>query len=332
MSRSPTLEINVPESAAGERLDKFLAAHLDESRNRVQGWIRDGRVTAAGEALKPSHLLRGGERLACRPAVESDATRIAPERGPLTVLFEDDDIVVLDKAAGVAMHPGAGRPSGTMANFLLASYPELAGVGGPGRPGIVHRLDLDTTGVVVVARSERAYRQLSRAFAEREVDKLYLAVCYGLPSPERGLFDQPIGRHPRRRTEMTVRADGRSASTEYSVLASHRGIALLGLRLGTGRTHQIRVHLKAAGHPLIGDPTYGEARWKALPSGLRSPISAFSRPALHAWRLGFEHPASGEAVSFLAPPPDDLRQLWRAISGVELPLEPADDGAGGLGG
>lgn len=318
MSESEVLRVDVPASAAGERLDKFLATRLDESRNRIQSWIRDGRVTSENESLKPSYLLSGGERLVCRPEPRSDTSRVTPESGPLVVIHEDEDIIVVDKPAGIAMHPGAGRPRGTLANTLLGRYPEIAGVGGPGRPGIVHRLDLDTTGVVVVARSERAYRHLSGAFAERDVDKLYLAVCYGVPEPERGVFDRPIGRHPRRRTEMTVRPDGRSAETRYTLLDAANGLALLRLRLGTGRTHQIRVHLKAAGHPLVGDPTYGEARWKALPPELRPALRGFPRPALHAWRLGFEHPASGRSVSFVAPPPDDLRELWRSIAGRAL--------------
>ncbi|MDX1645058.1 MAG: RluA family pseudouridine synthase [Thermoanaerobaculia bacterium] len=268
----------------------------------------------------------GGERIVCRPASEPESERLVAEPGPLTVVYADDDLVVLDKSAGVAMHPGAGRPAGTLANFLLNRYPEMATVGSPRRPGIVHRLDLDTTGAVVVARTDAAYRRLSRAFAERRVDKVYLAVCYGAPDPVEGRFDRPIGRHPRRRTEMTVRPDGRAAHTEYRLLATHGGVSVLRLALGTGRTHQIRVHLKAAGHPLVGDPTYGEARWKSLPAASRAPLREFPRPALHAWRLGFEHPASGEKVTFEVAPPDDLRRLWRQHAGVELPLERTDRG------
>lgn len=316
----------VPAEAAGERLDRFLATRLDLSRSRVQGWIRAGRVTLGGEPLKASHPLSGGERLVCRPTSRRDVGRVEPEPGPLAVIYEDEDVIVLDKQAGVAMHPGAGRPAGTLANFLLAAYPEIESIGGPGRPGIVHRLDLDTTGVVVVARSEKAYRRLSRAFAERRVEKTYLAICYGTPSPAEGVLDGPIGRHPKRRTEMTVRPDGRRATTSYRVLAATDAISLLFLGLGTGRTHQIRVHLKAAGHPLVGDPTYGEARWKALPPSERRPLASFPRPALHAWRLAFDHPASGDRVRFTAPPPNDLEALWRAISGDDLPL--GEDGGG----
>ncbi len=176
----------------------------------------------------------------------------------------------------------------------------------------------------MVARNDAAYQKLSRAFAERRVHKVYLALCYGAPEPPEGRFDRPIGRHPRRRTEMAVRPDGRAARTAYRVLATHRGVSVLRLVLGTGRTHQIRVHLKDAGHPLVGDPTYGEARWKNLPAAMRPPLREFPRPALHAWRLTFEHPASGEEVSLEAEPPDDLRRLWRRHAGVELPLERID--------
>jgi 23S rRNA pseudouridine1911/1915/1917 synthase len=196
----------------------------------------------------------------------------------------------------------------------------MAGVGGPGRPGIVHRLDRDTSGVMAVARTPAAYARLSRAFAAREVRKLYLAVAYGAPVPPAGLIDAPIGRHPTHRKEMTVRPGGRPARTGYRTLAAAAGICLLELDLHTGRTHQIRVHLKSLGHPLVGDPVYGEARYKGLPRPLQAPLRDFPRPALHAWRLTLAHPATGEPMTFEAPVPADLRDLWERVTGRPFPL------------
>jgi 23S rRNA pseudouridine1911/1915/1917 synthase len=183
----------------------------------------------------------------------------------------------------------------------------------------VHRLDLDTTGVVVAARTDAAYIALSAAFAERNVKKRYLAICFGLMAPQSGTIDEPLGRHRSRRTEMAVRSDGRQARTDYSTLETVPGASLVELDLMTGRTHQIRVHLKHAGHPLVGDPVYGEARWKAMPPVVRAVLRDFPRPALHAWKLAFEHPRSGESLDFTAPPPDDLVELWSRLGGTMAP-------------
>jgi 23S rRNA pseudouridine1911/1915/1917 synthase len=194
----------------------------------------------------------------------------------------------------------------------------MAGVGGEGRPGIVHRLDLDTTGVVVAARTDPAYIGLSAAFAERKVKKQYLAVCFGLMSPPSGTIDAAIGRHRSRRTEMAVRSDGRQARTDYATLETSSAASLVELDLMTGRTHQIRVHLKHAGHPLVGDPVYGEARWKAMPPALRPVLRDFPRPALHAWKLAFDHPLSRESLEFTVAAPDDLVQLWTRLGGTAI--------------
>lgn len=315
----------VPDEAAGVRLDRFLAAHLSLPRNQVQQWIRAGRVLIDDEPAKASHHLAGGETLLWEPLVRDTAEGMTAESGELSILFEDGDVVVLDKPAGLTVHPGAGRAVGTLAHRLLSRYPEMGRVGGEGRPGIVHRLDKDTSGVMVVARTPTAYRHLSRAFAERLVDKRYLAVVYGRPRPPAGTIDEPIARHPRRRKEMSVVRGGRPASTGYRVLKSEAGISLLEIHLATGRTHQIRVHLKALGHPLVGDPTYGEARWKALPRETQKPLRDFARPALHAWKLTFPHPASGRAMRFEAPVPEDLVNLWIGVTGHSLPaLAPAE--------
>jgi 23S rRNA pseudouridine1911/1915/1917 synthase len=211
-----------------------------------------------------------------------------------------------------------------LANRLLHRFPEIAVVGGPGRPGIVHRLDKDTTGVVAVARSARAYRQLSTAFAQREIQKTYLAIVYGEPKNMEGGIDLPIGRHPTERKKMAVVAGGRPALTLYRVLAVSAGLAFLELDLQTGRTHQIRVHLKAIGHPLVGDPVYGEARWRGRPRMGRKQLEGFPRPGLHAWKLQFEHPGNGRQVSFEAPIPADMQTLWQAATRAEWPLPPAD--------
>ena len=318
-----TQTIQVPAEASGLRLDTFLARQLDQPRNQVQQWIRAGRVRIAGRAAKASHALEAGEQIEYLPLERQMDDAMEPEPGELRLLHEDSEVAVVDKPAELAVHPGAGRPTGTLAHRLLQHFPETARVGGPGRPGIVHRLDIDTTGVLVVARTQRAYRALSAQFAERRVHKRYLAMVYGRPQERSGTIDQPIGRHPSRRKEMTVRPGGRPARTDFHLIAGEQGISLLDLELATGRTHQIRVHLKAFGHPLIGDPVYGEARWKGLPREVQRSLREFPRPALHAWRLRFEHPSTGAPMRFEAPIPTDLELLWREVTGRELPELPA---------
>ncbi len=310
----------VEERGAPERLDRHLAERYGVPRNQVQRWVRGGKVRVDGRPAKSSVVLAGGEWVECEALPRPHDDRVSPEAGPLTVLHEDADLLVVDKPAGLAVHPGAGRRTGTLVHRLVGRYPEIAAIGGAGRPGIVHRLDLDTTGVLVVARSERAYLALARAFAARRVDKTYLAIVYGAPFHPAGVVAAPIGRHPRRRREMTVRAGGRPARTSWRLRDAGAGIALLEIALATGRTHQIRVHLKAIRHPLVGDPTYGEARWKALAGGARLALRDFPRPALHARRIGFAHPATGERVQFEAAVPEDLRRLWQTVTGLELGL------------
>ena len=320
MSPHPLLWTVEP-GAAGERLDRALAARLDIPRNQVQSWIKDGLVSVNGRpATKPSAVLSEGDLVECHPP-EPKEERVLPERGDLRVLHEDGQIVVLDKPAGLTVHPGAGRSSGTLAHHLLDRYPEMAGVGGPGRPGIVHRLDQGTSGVIAVARTASAYARLARAFAAREVEKRYLAIVYGEPRPPEGVIEAPIARHRERRKEMAVVPGGRPAKTGYRTLASKAGLALVELDLATGRTHQIRVHMKHAGHPLVGDPVYGEARWRGLPRSVQAPLRDFPRPALHAWRLRFAHPATGEMSSFEAPVPEDFRELWERVTGERFPVQ-----------
>ena len=299
--------------------------------------IRDGHVTIDGVAeLRPSRTLEPNDTVVCMPAEPAPDDALAAQSGALRVLFEDDQLIVLDKTPDVAVHPGAGRADRTLANFLLDRFPEIAAIGHPRRPGIVHRLDLGTSGVIAVARTEAAYQRLTRAFAEREVKKLYLAIVYGRPDPASGEIDAAIARDPKDRKRMAVigsrgrrpaASGARAALTLYRTVAADAGLALLELDLRTGRTHQIRVHLKSRGWPIVGDPVYGEARWRSFPVARRPALRDFPRPALHAWRLTLPHPASGESVTFEAPAPADLRQLWLDASGGSFP----GPGAGGAG-
>ena len=305
---------------AGERLDSYLATVYGTSRNQVAKWIRGGNVLVGARTAKPSLKLEGGEWISCEPLLVSQEGVLEPEQGPLRILHQDSSLIILDKDADLVVHPGAGRRSGTLAHRLLARFPEIGEVGGAGRPGIVHRLDKGTSGIMVIARTAEAYQALSTAFSERHVDKKYLAIVYGEPSPPEGLVDAAIARHPQRRKEMTISERGRPARTGYRTLVSTEEAALLELALETGRTHQIRVHLTQLGHPIIGDPVYGEARWKNLPKKRQKAYREFPRPALHAWRLAFLHPADGRRVEYTASPPSDFEHLWQRLSGDDLPL------------
>jgi len=307
----------VPLDAAGQRLDRFLARHLALPRNQVQRWIDDGRVRIAGTAAKASSRLEAGDELEWEAPPPALDERIEPEAGELAVLYEDASLVAIDKPAGIVVHPGAGRKTGTLVHRLLARYPELAGVGGPGRPGIVHRLDQGTSGVMVIARTAAAYQALARAFAARKVSKRYLAICHGAVREPRQV-DAPIGRHPTHRQQMAIRAGGRPAVSRVRPLAVAAAASLVEVELLTGRTHQVRVHMKSLGHPLVGDVLYGEERWKAVIGAARAALRDFPRPALHAWRLGFAHPEDARPVALEAHPPADLGELWLRISGQPI--------------
>ncbi len=274
------------------------------------------------EVARASRRVQEGEEISCTPLPIEQEGRVEPQPGDLRILHEDDDLVVLDKKAGMVVHPGAGQLDGTIANHLLDRYPEMAGVGGSGRPGIVHRLDRGTTGILVTARSTQSYLFLSEAFAARRVTKRYLAIVFGSPDPPVARIEAAIGRDPRDRKKMAVRRDGRPAETSYRVIASGRGTSLVEIDLGTGRTHQIRVHLKACHHPLVGDPVYGEARWKELDRHRRKPARSFPRPALHAWRLAFPHPRDEQPWRGEAPVPADLIELWTRLTATPFPELP----------
>lgn len=287
----------VPAALDGERLDRAVALLTGWSRSSVQELVDGDLVLVAGKRAAKSRRLVAGEvvELLAVPEIPEPP---GPEPVPVDVRHVDDDVIVVSKPAGLVVHPGAGHDHGTLVQGLLARFPEVAGVGDPGRPGIVHRLDRDTSGLLVVARSERAYDALVDALAAREVDRQYVALVHGVPDPPRGIVDAPIGRSNRRRTRMAVREGGREARTMYEVrdVSSDVDVALLDCRLETGRTHQIRVHLAAIGHPVVGDAAYGGAR-EQVP---------LDRPFLHARSLAFDHPRSGEPLRFEEPLPAEL--------------------------
>jgi 23S rRNA pseudouridine1911/1915/1917 synthase len=293
----------LPEEA-GQRLDHFLAAKMREhSRSRIQSWIEEGRVRVNGAVKKASWKVRPGETIEAEP-VAPPPLRAFPEQIPLEVLYEDEAVAAINKPAGLVVHAGAGRVSGTLVNALLARYGSLSEAGDPLRPGIVHRLDKGTSGVILVARTDAAHRSLAAQFASRTVEKVYLALVEGWVEKDSGLIERPIERDPVRRTRMTARTGrGRAARTEYRVLERYRQHTLLEVRIRTGRTHQIRVHLASIGHPVAGDTLYGAA---ARPAGLEP----LGRPWLHAWRIGFTSPATGGRVEVEAPVPEEL-QRWR---------------------
>jgi len=284
---------------AGQRLDNWLNARLpDYSRSRIQDWIKSGRVRVNGAASRPSHTLRGGETIDVEPA-EQAPLRATAEAIPLTVLYEDADLVAIDKPAGMVVHAGAGVHSGTLVNALLHRFADLSGVGGALRPGIVHRLDRFTSGVLLVAKHDAAHRRLAEQFAGREVRKTYLTLVQGEVKALSGRIERPIARDPVHRTRMTARlAEGRAAWSEYRVLRKFAGFTLLEVRIGTGRTHQIRVHLASIKHPVVGDTLYGAAAQPEL-----------GRYFLHAHRIEFQQPSTGEEIAVVSPLAPEL-EAW----------------------
>ncbi len=291
---------------AGRRLDVFLARASGLSRARAQDLIDRGDVLVGGHPQKPRHALRVGERVTLA-VPDPEPLALTPEPIPLDILYEDEDLLVLNKPAGLVVHPGAGRATGTLVHALLAHCRDLPGIGGIERPGIVHRLDRETSGVMVVAKSENAHASLSAQFKDRVVRKRYLALVRGAVEPETGRIEAAIGRREHDRKRMGVRArGGRDARTAYRVLRRLADMTLIEATLETGRTHQIRVHFAHIGHPVIGDAVYGgrRGRQSAASSGSRA-----GRQMLHAWRLGFRHPRTDAWLEFTAPIPDDLRTL-----------------------
>ncbi|HEY7499523.1 MAG TPA: RluA family pseudouridine synthase [Vicinamibacterales bacterium] len=291
----------------GARLDSFLTALLPEqSRSQLQRLIKDGRVSGPIAALRPSTAVHTGQEFSIDiPAPSAAAPQ--PEALPLRIVFEDPDVVVLDKPAGMVVHPAAGHSSGTLVNALLHHVKDLSGVGGELRPGIVHRLDRGTSGLMVVAKHDRAHQELSRQFRDREVEKEYIALVWGVVHAGRRI-DTPIGRDEHDRQRMSTRARrARSAVTRVTWARHLKGVSLLKVAIATGRTHQIRVHLSAIGHPIVGDATYGGVR-RRVPHDLR-PVMRLERPFLHSARLSFTHPIDGRRVDFDSPLPVDLESV-----------------------
>ena len=292
----------------GLRLDHFVTAVLEgQSRSQVQRLIREGHVKAeSGAVVRASTAVRPGERyLVDYPELRPPTPE--PEALPLRIVFEDPDVVVLDKPAGMVVHPGAGHPGGTVVNALLHHVKDLSGVGGEARPGIVHRLDRGTSGLMVVAKHDAAHQELARQFHDREVEKEYRALVWGVVQAGRRI-DEPIGRDPNDRQKMSTRARrARSAVTRVTFARHFKGVTFIKVAIATGRTHQIRVHLSAIGHPIVGDSTYGGVR-RRVGNNLRA-VLRLERPFLHAARLCFTHPGDGRRVEFDSPLPPELEAV-----------------------
>jgi 23S rRNA pseudouridine1911/1915/1917 synthase len=321
----------------GERLDRVVAPLAELSRSRLKALILDGALAIDGRTIRdPGHRVNAGDTIELAIPPDEPAEPLA-EDIPLAVVHEDADLIVIDKPKGLVVHPAAGNQTGTLVNALIAHCgASLSGIGGVKRPGIVHRLDKDTTGLLVVAKNDRAHRKLSAQFADHgrtgPLERAYLAFVWGVPDRPKGTIDAPIDRHPKARDKMAVREGGREAITHWERLETYRGIdgkpvaSMVSCRLETGRTHQIRVHLAHIGHPLLGDDVYGpgfKTKSVLLPPGARAALADLGRQALHAYLLGFEHPASGETESFQSPLPADLAALRAALS---APLEPEKPG------
>jgi 23S rRNA pseudouridine1911/1915/1917 synthase len=302
------IQLHTSASDAGKRLDQFLHDRLPQySRSRLQAWIDQGRVQVDGAAAKRSHLLKGSEQIQVAPA-DLPALRATPEHLPLEVLYQDDDVIAIDKPAGMVVHAGAGRHSGTLVNALVHRFGKLSSVGGDLRPGIVHRLDRLTSGVILVAKTDAAHRHLAGQFSSRNVEKIYLALVHGRFNTDHGQITKPIARDPIRRVRMTAKsASGRQASTEYKVLRQFEGYSYLEVKIGTGRTHQIRVHLASVGHPVAGDKLYG------------APPAPLSRFFLHAHRITFTSPTKESPITVTAPLPPELAEYLDRLPASHQP-------------
>jgi 23S rRNA pseudouridine1911/1915/1917 synthase len=320
MGEPDILRVVAPAEAAGERADRFLAGAIGAlSRTRVKGLIEAGHVLRDGTVIgEPAEAVRGGAAYEVRLPAVVNATPL-PQAIPFAILYEDADLLVLDKPAGLVVHPAPGNEDGTLVNALLAHCGDsLPGIGGERRPGIVHRLDRDTSGVMVVAKTEATLAALSAMFAARDLERAYVALAWGVANPAVGEIEGPIGRDPRDRKRMAIVArGGRAALTHYRTQRVFAGsVSLLECRLATGRTHQIRVHLASRGHPVVGDPVYLRripAMSRGLPDELRRALLDFPRQALHARSLGFRHPRTGVPLRFETEPPEDFRGLMALL-------------------
>lgn len=316
MSTDPQL-LDVSVEAAGARLDSFLASHLSQiSRTRIQRAIEDGDVLVNQHVAKSSYRLRDGDHIEI-DLPEPPPVELVAEPIPLNVVYEDEDLIVIDKPAGMVVHPGAGVESGTLANALVYHFNSLSGVAGHIRPGIVHRIDKDTSGLLVIAKNDVAHEKLSDQFRDREVFKQYTALVYGRVTADRGEIEARLGRGPHNRTRMTVlRGDaGRAAHTIYDVATRYQEFTLLNVQIKTGRTHQIRVHLAHIGHPVVGDGTYGGGRENSIRNAsTRRAIHLLGRHFLHSTELAFNHPSTGERLMFTSQLPVELAALLATIA------------------
>lgn len=308
----PHIEFTAPRETAGLRLDRFLVSVLPEqSRSQIQRLIKDGHIRIGGRPARPNTPVRVGDVVSVDIPAPAAATP-GPEPLPLPIVYQDEDVIVVDKPAGMVVHPAAGHAAGTLVNALLHHVKDLSGIGGELRPGIVHRLDRGTSGLIVVAKHDRAHEALARQFRDREVEKEYTALVWGLVHAGRRI-DAPIGRDPANRQKMSARARrARSAVTRVTAARHIRGVSLLRVAIATGRTHQIRVHLSAIGHPIVGDPLYGGVR-RRIPGDLRA-LAHLERPFLHASKLAFNHPSDGKRMEFGSPLPDDLQTVLDEIA------------------
>jgi 23S rRNA pseudouridine1911/1915/1917 synthase len=306
------IDLQIPEELAGQRLDAALARLMPEhSRTRIKGWIEAGQVLVGRLPCKPRDVVEAGSRVNVRMTLDEPSVDVLPEAIPLTLLHEDRDVLVVDKPVGLVVHPGAGNPNHTLQNALLGMDPALASLP---RAGIIHRLDKDTSGLLVVARTPEAHTSLTRQLMARTVSREYLAVCVGVMTSG-GTIDEPIGRHRADRLRMAIRADGRPATTHYRVLERFRAHSYLNVKLETGRTHQIRLHLSHLRYPIAGDQVYGGrfAQPKGATERLLVTLRGFKRQALHATTLAFDHPRTGKRLSLQSAVPTDYAELLAAL-------------------
>lgn len=291
---------------AGERIDKFLTEVLEEevSRTQVQQWVKDGHVTVNGKTVKPNYKLSDGDTVVLMMP-EPEELELAPEAIPIEVVYEDSDVIVVNKPRGMVVHPAPGHPGGTLVNALLYHCKDLSGINGIMRPGIVHRIDKDTSGLLMAAKNDLAHNSLAEQLKAHTVNRKYLALVHGNVPHDNGTVDAPIGRNPKDRKLYTVtERNSKHAVTHFAVIERFKDYTLLELKLETGRTHQIRVHMKFIGHPLVGDPVYGPSKSRGV---------HMEGQALHAAVLGFEHPRTGESLQFEAPMPEDMVSVLEVL-------------------